>query len=95
MSSRSRFGAFFCAKIHSKSDPKRLKKTSWNLSLVLGRFCSLNTLIYTYALPGALFLVMSPFLPESPLWLTKRGKDEEAVKALEIIRGREYPVQVN
>ena len=67
---------------------------AWLIGLVLGRFCSLNTLIYTYALPGVLFLAMSPFLPESPLWLTKRGKDEEAVKALEIIRGREYPVQV-
>ena len=67
---------------------------AWLIGMVLGRFCSLETLIYTYALPGFLFLVLSPFVPESPLWLTKQGKDEQAVKALEIVRGPDYPVQV-
>ena len=66
----------------------------WLVGLILGRFCPLNLLIFTYALPAAIFILISVFLPESPLWLTKHGQDDMAKKALEIVRGPKYPIQV-
>ena len=66
----------------------------WLVGLILGRFCPLNLLIFTYSLPAAIFILISVFLPESPLWLTKHGQDDMAKKALEIVRGPKYPIQV-
>lgn len=36
--------------------------------------------------PGALFLIGSLFLPDSPRWLMLRGRDEEALKTLSTLR---------
>ena len=41
------------------------------------------------AMPAIMF-VMVQFCPESPRWLVARGKDEEARKALQILRGSVY-----
>merc|ERR1719362_2079821 len=62
--------------------------------LVIGKYCPLNVVILTYAMSPALFLILSPFLPESAVWLTKKGLEKEAVKALRCVRGPDYPVQV-
>ena len=67
---------------------------AWLVGLIVGKYCSLNILVISYALSPALFLILSPFLPESPLWLTKQGMEEKAAKALRKIRGEEYPIQV-
>ena len=40
------------------------------------------------------FLVISVFLPESPLWLIKNGKDEKAQQIIQHIRGNNYPAHV-
>ena len=40
------------------------------------------------------FLVISAFLPESPLWLIKKGKYEKAQKIIQRIRGNHYPAHV-
>ena len=40
------------------------------------------------------FLVISVFLPESPLWLIKKGQDEKALKIIRRIRGEQYPAHV-
>lgn len=66
----------------------------WLVGLILGKFLPLKLLILTYSIPAAIFLLISPMLPESPLWLTKQGQDENAKKALEAVRGSEYPTQV-
>ena len=68
---------------------------AWLIGLVIGKYCPLNVVILTYAMSPALFLILSPFLPESAVWLTKKGLEKEAVKALRCVRGPDYPVQVN
>ena len=67
---------------------------AWLIGLVIGKYCPLNVVILTYAMSPALFLILSPFLPESAVWLTKKGLEKEAVKALRCVRGPDYPVQV-
>ncbi|KAL1850459.1 hypothetical protein VTK73DRAFT_9675 [Phialemonium thermophilum] len=37
-------------------------------------------------IPAGLLLIMSPILKESPVWLLKRGRDEDALKAYSYIR---------
>ena len=44
------------------------------------------------AIPSLLFFVMVFFVPESPRWLVKNGRDEEADKVLKAI-GEPYPAQ--
>ena len=34
------------------------------------------------------------FLPESPLWLIKKGQDERALKIIQRIRGENYPAHI-
>jgi len=67
---------------------------AWLIGLVIGKYCPLNVIILTYAFSPALFLTVSPFLPESAVWLTKKGMEKEATKALKCVRGPDYPVQV-
>lgn len=66
----------------------------WLVGLLLGKFCPLDALILSYSIPAAIFLLLSPFLPESPLWLTKQGKDEQVNQVLKSVRGPNYPCQV-
>ena len=89
---------FFCPFFRFRGVMAVLNSSSanmgWLVGLILGRFCPLNLLIFTYALPAAIFILISVFLPESPLWLTKHGQDDMAKKALEMVRGPKYPIQV-
>ncbi len=41
------------------------------------------------AVPAVLFLACTAFLPETPRWLTKRGRTEKALKVLQRINGTE------
>ena len=67
---------------------------AWLIGLIVGKYCPLNLMILFYAFSPALFLILSPFLPESPLWLIKKGLEEKAAEALKQVRGEEYPIQV-
>ena len=67
---------------------------AWLIGLVIGKYCPLNVIILSYAMSPALFLILSPFLPESAVWLTKKDLEKEAGKALKCVRGPDYPVQV-
>ncbi len=52
----------------------------------------LSSLILVGAAPAALFLLLSPRAAlESPLWLARKGRAEEARRVLGRIRGRGYP----
>lgn len=46
------------------------------------------------AVPGAIFLIGSIFLPESPRWLILRGRSQEALKTLTAIRPSAREAQV-
>jgi hypothetical protein len=43
-------------------------------------------------IPAAIFLVLINFPPESPRWLVKAGRKEEAVQALKMLRGEDADI---
>ena len=59
-------------------------------SLIVAANCSLYTLIIMSIAPAIIFLLFSFFLPESPLWLVKKGYTERAKKSLLALRGSKY-----
>jgi MFS transporter, SP family, arabinose:H+ symporter len=46
------------------------------------------------AIPSALFLIATFFLPESPRWLALKGRTQQAANVFERLGGREYAQQV-
>ena len=53
------------------------------------------TTIYVCCISSSVaFLLISILLPESPLWLMKKGYEDRALKTIEQIRGSNYPAQV-
>ena len=64
------------------------------LSLILAANVSLDVLIITSGLPSLSFLSLAFFLPESPVWLMKKGYVEEAKNSLLNLRGIKYEMEV-
>ena len=63
-------------------------------SLVCAAIVPFNYLIMIEAVPCCLFLVIGTlFLPESPIWYTKKNRIEDARKSLEWLRGSNYDCQ--
>ncbi|KAK8633735.1 hypothetical protein V6N13_014573 [Hibiscus sabdariffa] len=62
---------------------------SWGLSFmyVVGSFVHWRTLALIAAIPGLLQLLLLFFIPESPRWLAKVGRDKELEAALLCLRG--------
>ena len=58
--------------------------------LMVGNNFSLNVVIGVSVLPSLLFLGSSFFLPESPMWLVKKGHLSRAKEALLKLRGQNY-----
>lgn len=63
-------------------------------SVIAGAFSGLKTTGWRYMLalagvPGIIQFIGFVFLPESPRWLVMKGKDEQATKVLQKIRGKE------
>ena len=56
--------------------------------------CSFPVILASCATASVSFLVISIFLPESPLWLIKNGKDERALNVIQSIRGKNYPSRI-
>ena len=65
-----------------------------SIALTLNTFLPLSALLKVCAAPSAVFLVLCALLAESPVWLVKKGRQGEAAKALQWLRGKEYPVKV-
>ena len=59
-------------------------------SLVLSATVSLNMVMVLSAIPTVAFLVASFFLPESPIWLVKKGQLQKAKLSIIVLRGMEY-----
>ena len=38
-----------------------------------------------------LVIVLMVFVPESPQWLVRKGKEEDAIKSIKTLRGKKYP----
>ena len=59
-------------------------------SFTMASLLSLKSLIIVTTMPSILFLVFSVFLPESPVWLMKKGQIENSQKTLLALRGSRY-----
>lgn len=57
---------------------------SWNVLM------GWRWMFWSAAFPAALFLLLAFFIPESPRWLAMKGRENQAVKILSNIGGKEY-----
>lgn len=61
-------------------------------SYVAGAYCSytiFNIVCCTILLP---FVLGAPFMPESPMWLMRRGREDQVIRVLSILRGPHYDI---
>ena len=63
-------------------------------SLLIATTFSLEVLIILSSIPSIIFLGFSIFLPESPVWLMRKGRTESAKKALLTLRGSRYDMNL-
>ncbi|RLD22441.1 MAG: arabinose-proton symporter [Bacteroidetes bacterium] len=61
---------------------------SWNIEL------GWRYMVGSEVIPAALFLFMLYLVPESPRWLTAQGREDEALKILEKVNGKEEAASV-
>ena len=59
-------------------------------AVIVSTCFSLNGIIVMMSLPSILFLLTSAFLPESPMWLVKKGHTQKAKNSLLNLRGSKY-----
>ena len=65
----------------------------WLLGLCIGLVVPVQFLVITLSSPSLLFLILCWSVPESPVWLMRRGREEEARQTLTWLRGKKYDLQ--
>jgi SP family general alpha glucoside:H+ symporter-like MFS transporter len=65
--------------------------TGFGASHISGQWSFRLAFIMTFLVPG-LFLIGIPFLPESPVWYMKKGREEDARKAIVRLFGKDVDV---
>lgn len=61
-------------------------------SQISGRWSYKLAFVLTFLIPG-LFAIVLPFLPESPVWYVKKGRDDDARKAIVKLFGKNTDVE--
>ena len=64
----------------------------WLLGLCIGLVTPLHLHYPTLGLSSVLFLLLCWLLPESPVWLMRRGREREAKQTLSWLRGNKYDI---
>ena len=62
----------------------------WLTGLVVGLFIPIKIYSLVLSLPSLVFMVLCWRMPESPIWLMRRGRDQEARTTLQWLRGEAY-----
>ncbi|KAF5644100.1 maltose permease [Fusarium sp. NRRL 52700] len=65
--------------------------TGWGSSKIKGEWSYRLAFVMTFLVP-TLFAIVLPFLPESPVWYVKKGRDEDARKAISKLYGASIDV---
>ena len=65
----------------------------WLVGLCLGLVVPLQLLAPVQTSPSLVFLLLCWRLPESPVWLMRRGREEEARQTLAWLRGGKYDIE--
>lgn len=66
--------------------------TGYGASHISGQWSYRLAFVMTFAVPG-LFAIGLPFLPESPVWYIKKGREEDARKAVIRLFGKDTDVE--
>jgi len=66
--------------------------TAYGASHISGQWSYKLAFVMTFVVPG-LFAIGLPFLPESPVWYVKKGRDEDARKAIMRLFGKDTDVE--
>ena len=69
-----------------------LDNLGWLIGISLGLFVPLEYYSLVLCLPSVLFLSVCWVLVESPMWLVRNDRKEEAVNILRLLRGENYVV---
>ncbi|CAH0018760.1 unnamed protein product [Clonostachys rhizophaga] len=66
--------------------------TGWGSSKIHGEWSYRLAFVMTFLVP-TLFAIVLPFLPESPVWYVKKGRDDDARKAIVKLYGKNEDVE--
>ncbi|KAH6689631.1 general substrate transporter [Plectosphaerella plurivora] len=66
--------------------------TGWGSSKISGEWSYRLAFVMTFLVP-TLFAIVLPFLPESPVWFVKKGRDDDARKSIAKLYGNDTDIE--